>query len=186
MSPLSLFHAAAGLLALLAALAIFALPKGSRLHKALGWTYVVAMAASLVAILVRAGFAARPFVIYAAGVLVVLVIAVVLSRARRHVATWRAWHGALMATTTLAAVMAMAGLVGGLALGATSGPAFYRQFNVVIAVLTAVGVVLVARRPVLWGRHPRPAERRARGRWIALVLASSAALVAGQWPMAVG
>jgi uncharacterized membrane protein len=186
MHPLSLFHLGAGLLAVLAACAIFALPKGSRLHKGLGWTYVLAMGASLVAILARTALAPRPFVLYAVGVLIVLVAAVAISRARRRIAAWRAWHGALMALTCLAALMAMAGLAGGVAIGATSGPAFYRQFNVVIAVLTVAGLAFIAMRPVLWGRAPRPAEASARRRYAALVLVSSALLVAGQWPLAMG
>jgi uncharacterized membrane protein len=186
MHPLSLFHLGAGLLAVLAACVIFALPKGSRLHRVLGWTFVVAMGASLLAILVRTALAPRPFVVYAGGVLLVLVAAVAMTRARRRVVAWRAWHGALMALSCLAALMAMGGLVGGVALGATSGPAFYRQFNVVIAVLTVAGLAFIAMRPVLWGRVPRPAEATARRRYAALVLASSAALVAGQWPLAAG
>jgi hypothetical protein len=186
MTPLSLLHLATGLLALLAAAAIFALPKGSRLHKGLGWTYVVAMGTSLLAILARTQLAPRPFVAYAVGVAAVLAAAVAVSRLRRHLPTWRAWHGALMALTTLAALMALAGIVGGAATGAMTGPPFYRQFNVAIVVLTVLGAGLIASRPVIWGRHPRPAERRARGKYVALVLASSAALVAGQWPLATG
>jgi uncharacterized membrane protein len=186
MTPLSLLHLAAGLRAQLAAGAIFALPKGSRLHKVLGWTYVVAMGTSLVAILVRTQLAPRPFVLYAVGVVVALAAAVAASRARRRLPTWRAWHGALMALTTLAALMAMAGIVGGVLLDATVGPPFYRQFNVAIVALTVVGLGVIARRPAIWGRHPRPAERRARGKYVVLVLASSAALVAGQWPLATG
>ena len=184
MNPLSLFHLGAGLLAMFAAGVIFALPKGSRLHRVLGWTYVVAMGASLLAILARTALAPRPFVLYAVGVIAVLAAAVAMSRARRQVPAWRAWHGALMALTCLAALMAMAGLVGGVLVGATSGAPFYRQFNVVIAVLTLVGLGVIATRPVLWGRAPRPAEAQARRRYAALVIASSAALVAGQWPMA--
>jgi uncharacterized membrane protein len=184
MHPLSLFHLAAGLLAVLAACAIFALPKGSRLHRVLGWTFVVAMGASLVAILVRTALAPRPFVAYAGGVLLVLVAAVTMVRARRRIAAWRAWNGALMALAFLAALMAMAGLAGGVAIGATSGPAFYRQFNIVIAVLTVAGLAFVATRPVIWGRAPRPPEQAAKRRYAALVLVSSAVLVATQWPLA--
>jgi uncharacterized membrane protein len=186
MHPLSLVHFGAGLLALLAACVIFALPKGSRLHRVLGWTYVMAMGTSLVAILVRTALAPRPFVLYAIGVVAVLVAAVAMSRLRRRVVAWRAWHGALMALTCLAALMAMAGIAGGVALGATEGPAFYRQFNVAIAVLTALGLAFIVRRPVIWGRTPRPVEETARRRYAALVLVSSAALVAGQWPLAMG
>jgi uncharacterized membrane protein len=184
MEPLSLLHLGTGLLAVIAACAIFALPKGSRLHRVLGWTYVVAMGTSLVAILARTQLAPRPFVLYAVGVVAVLAAAVAVSRARRRMVAWRAWHGALMALTGLAALMAMAGLPGGVLVGATSGPAFYRQFNLGIAVLTVIGVAFIARRPVIWGRSPRPAERQARQRYVALVLLSSAALIAGQWPMA--
>ena len=182
----SLVHRGAGALALLVALAIFALPKGSRLHRWLGWTYVVAMGASLLAILVRTAFAPRPFVLYAVGVVAVLAIAATLPRVRRRVAAWRAWHGALMALTTLAALIALTGIIGGVLVGATSGPPFYRQFNVVIAVLTAAGLAFIALRPVIWGRAPRPQEQSARRRYAALVLVSSALLVAGQWPMATG
>jgi uncharacterized membrane protein len=184
MHPLSLFHLGAGLLALLVACAIFALPKGPRLHKWLGWTYVVAMGASLLAILARTALAPRPFVVYAGGVLLVLATAVAMVRARRRIAAWRAWHGALMALGFLAALMAMAGLAGGVAIGATSGPAFYRQFNVAIAVLTVVGLAFIATRPVIWGRAPRPPEQVAKRRYAALVLVSSAVLVAAQWPLA--
>jgi uncharacterized membrane protein len=186
MSSLSLLHFAAGLLAVLAACVIFALPKGSRAHKVLGWTYVVAMGVSLVAILARTALAPRPFVVYAVGVVLVLVAAVAMSRARRRIVAWRAWHGALMALTCLAALMAMAGIFGGLALGTPEGPGFYRQFNVAIGVLTVAGLAFIASRPVIWGRTPRPAEVQARRRYGALVLASSAALVAAQWPMATG
>jgi uncharacterized membrane protein len=144
MNPFSLLHLGTGLLAMLAACVIFALPKGSRLHRVLGWTYVVAMSISLTAILARTALAPHPFVIYAVGVVLVLVAGVAMSRARRHVAAWRAWHGALMALTCLAALMAMAGLAGGVAIGATSGPVFYRQFNLVIAVLTSLFSVSAA------------------------------------------
>jgi uncharacterized membrane protein len=184
MHPLSWIHLGLGALALLAACVIFALPKGSRLHKGLGWTYVIAMGASLLSILVRTALAPRPFVIYAVGVVLVLATAAALPRSRRRIATWRAWHGALMALTCLAALMAMAGIVGGVVLGAGNGPPFYRQFNVAIAVLTVAGLAFIATRPVLWGRTPRPAEAQVRRRYAALVLVSSAALVAGQWPLA--
>lgn len=184
MNPLSLLHLGTGLLAVLAACVIFALPKGSRLHRVLGWTYVIAMGASLLAILVRTALAPRPFVVYAVGVALVLAAAVAVSRARRHVPAWRAWHGGLMALTCLAALMAMGGIVGGVALGMDSGAPFYRQFNVVIAVFTVAGLAFIATRPVVWGRAPRAVEAQARRRYVALVLASSAALVAGQWPLA--
>jgi uncharacterized membrane protein len=183
MPPLSLLHFGAGLLALLTAATIFALPKGSRLHRRLGWTYVGAMGASLIAILARTALAPRPLVLYAVGVLAVLGLATSLPRLRRRSATWRAWHGALMAFTTLTALIAMAGIFGGLAAGASSGPAFYRLFNAIIAVGTLAGLAFIARRPVLWGRHPRLPERRTRARYVAAVLAAAALLIAGQWPM---
>ena len=186
MSVLGLFHAACGLGALLVAVAIIALPKGSRAHRMLGWTYACLMAMGLVAILVRTRNAPPPFAGYAVFVIGLLIVAIVVSRRRAHIAAWRAWHGALMSLTIMGAVIAFGSIVGGLAIGASSGPPFYRLFNFLIVGMTAVGVAMIASTSVIWGRQPRVPERRARVGFGVLSIASSLALVIAQVPLASG
>jgi uncharacterized membrane protein len=184
MGILGLLHAISGLGALLVAMAIIALPKGSRVHRVLGWTYASLMAVGLVAILVHTRNAPPPFAGYAVFVIGLLLVAIAVSRYRARIAAWRAWHGALMSLTILGALMAFGSIVGGLAIGASSGPPFYRLFNVIIIAMTALGVVLIASMRVIWGRQPRPAEQIARIVFATLTIASSLALVLAQLPLA--
>jgi len=184
MSLLSLVHAIAGLVSVLVGIVILSLRKGDRRHRILGWVYVATMAISLVGILARVYERAPPFAAYAVLVLVVLAAAVTVSRRRRQVEAWRAWHGALMTLTLVGSTMAMASIFGGLAIGATSGPPFYRLFNAIIAVFTAVGLWLIATRPVIWGVRAGARELAVRRRYLAFATTASLLLIAAQWPLA--
>jgi hypothetical protein len=115
----------------------------------------------------------------------VIVVAILIVRFRRQVSAWRSWHGALMSLTVMGSLMAMASIVGGVLVGDGSGPAFYRMFNGIIVVATALGLWLINTRPVIWGRQPTSEAQRARLRFTALAVAASLLLVIAQIPMSV-
>lgn len=183
MSPFSIAHVLMALVALGAGVAIALMRKGTRLHRILGWTYAVLMLAGLVAITIAGRDDLSPFHGYALGVSVALLAAIAVSRLRRHVPGWRAWHAALMSFSMLAACVALGGVVGGVALGLPDGPGYYRMFNVVIAFVTALGLWLIATRAVIWGARPGARERAIRLKYGVAVIAVSVALIASQWWM---
>ena len=180
MSSLALVHVALGLAVLALGAMIVAARKGDRRHRRLGWAYVACMAVSLAAIVAAGRDHFAPFHAYAGAVLLALVIAGAAPRLRRGVRTWRIWHGALMSFTLLAALIALGGVAGGLLMGVAKGPAYYRMFNIVIGVLTIVGVAVVATRPVIWGRAVLPHAARARIVFATLVVCASVALIGAQ------
>jgi hypothetical protein len=65
-------------------------------------------------------------------------------------------------------------------MGVGRGPAYYRMFNGVIAVLTLIGLAVVTTRPVIWGRAVPQHAARARLAFATLVVCASAALIAAQ------
>jgi len=170
MSPLSLVHVLVALVAVILGSTIFALRKGDRRHRRLGWIYAACMTASLAAILIRGGRHPSPFHGYA--VLVLASIAAAIFASRR-----RAWHGALMSFSMLAAIVAIGGVAGGLILGVGKGPAYYRMFNVVIVAITLLGLAIINTRPVIW----RGADLRIRAWFTAIVVIATAALVVAQF-----
>ena len=180
MSFLALFHVLAGLAALIAGCAILGLRKGDRRHRRLGWIYVVAMLASLGAILLNGLRGPAPFHAYAAVVACGIVAAIVATRRRDRIAAWRSWHAALMAFSLLAAAIAVGGVAGGLILGVGRGPVYYRMFNAVIVVGTVAGLWFLGTRESVWGRQLRPAERRARLWFTGIVATVSGLLVLAQ------
>jgi uncharacterized membrane protein len=181
MNAWSVIHLACGSVSLVIGLVLTGLRKGDRRHRWLGWTYVVAMAIALCGILIGTRAHPHPFAGYAVLTILVLAAAVTASRLRKRFTSWRAMHGALMSMTLMGAIMAALGVFGGAALGAGSGPAFYRLFNGVIAVTTVAGLGLILTRPVIWGRKPDAAVRAG---YACLVAASSGALIVAQWRMA--
>ena len=102
---------------------------------------------------------------------------------RRRRSAWRAWHGALMSLTIMGALIAFGSIVGGLAIGASSGPPVYRLFNIIIVALTALGVTFIVSMKLIWGRQPRVPEQRARVVFAVLSSAPSLALVVAQIPL---
>lgn len=144
MSPLSITHALIGLLALLLAVVILPRRKGDALHRRLGWVCVCALALSLAsAILLGLIHVFDAFDVYAVLSLVSLGGAVAASRYRTRVPDWRFWHGALMSFTVLTGVAAFSGVIGGIVIGDGSGPRYYRLFNILIVIVTMVGLALV-------------------------------------------
>lgn len=160
MSPLSITHALIGLLALLLAAGILARRKGDRLHRLLGWVCVCALVLSLAsAILLGIMHVFDAFDVYAVVSLLSLGGAVAASRYRTRVSDWRFWHGALMCFTVLTGVAAFSGVIGGVIIGDGNGPRYYRLFNVLILIVTAVGLLLVNWRLgklLLSGKSRRP------------------------------
>lgn len=181
MSPLSIAHILTALVALGAGVAIALMRKGTRRHRILGWSYAGLMLIGLVAITIAGRDDLSPFHGYAVVVALALLGAIGVSRWRRHVPGWRAWHAALMSFSMLAACVATGGVIGGVALGLGEGPGYYRMFNVVIAVVTGLGLALIATRPVIWGPKPAARERTIRRRYAAAVVAVSTALIVSQW-----
>jgi uncharacterized membrane protein len=182
MNPLSLLHLVAAAAALVIGFIMVRLPKGNHRHRVFGWWYVGLMSIGLIGILIRRWRDPHPFLAYAVMILIVLAIAVAVLRGRKQLPTWRAWHGSLMALTLLGATLAASSVVGGALIGDGSGAPFYRLFNVLIAFGTLAGLGIINTRRVLWGQTTR--VRAARWWYSTLVIASSAALIAGQWPMA--
>jgi uncharacterized membrane protein len=180
-TPLSLFHVALGLLAVMIGLAILALRKGDPRHRALGWTYVGFMLASLAAIITQGLRHPTPFHGYAALIMGAVMMAILVSRSRGRFAAWRSWHGALMSLSLLGAAVAIGGVIGGVVLGVGRGPVYYRMFNAVIVCFTAVGLWTINTRPVIWGRSVGPQQDRVRLKFNGFVIAMSAALVVAQW-----
>ena len=180
MSLLSTVHVLLALLAMVLGFALFAMRKGDRRHRILGWAYVAFMLTSLVAILVRGVDHPRPFHAYAAITAAGVVAALLASRLRARMPSWRAWHAALMSFSMLAAIVAVGGVVGGVILGVGTGPVYYGMFNVVIATLTLAGLWLINTRPVIW-RDRSAAALRVRSRFTAFVIVVSAGLVVAQW-----
>jgi uncharacterized membrane protein len=177
---LALVHVLSGLAAVIVGCAILGLRKGDRRHRLLGWVYVVAMLASLAAIFLNGLRAPTPFHGYAAVVACGIVAAIVATRRRDRITAWRSWHAALMLFSLLGAAIAIGGVAGGLALGVARGPAYYRMFNVVIVCGTAAGLWFLGTRTSVWGRHLRPAERRARLWFTGLAAAVTSLLVLAQ------
>jgi uncharacterized membrane protein len=184
MSWLSIAHLLGGTISVLAALAIFALRKGSRQHRWLGWVYVVSLAISLVGIIIRTMARPHPFGGYAAFALVLIFGAVVAVRMRKRFEAWRSWHGALMSLTMLGSLMAIGSIVGGVVVGDGNGPAFYRMFNAIIIVFTVLGLWVINTRRVIWQGRSGEMDGAARIRFNLLAVAASALLVVAQLPMA--
>ena len=107
--------------------------------------------------------------------------AVLASRFRKKIGAWRSWHGALMSLSLLGGVIAIVGVIGGLALGVGKGPVYYRMFNAVIVIFTGVGLWIINTRPIIWGRQPPPEHRRARLWFTGAVITVSGTLVLAQW-----
>jgi len=183
MSGLSIVHVLAAFVAVCIGLAIFALRKGDRRHRRLGWAYVGLMSLGLLAILVSGLRGPRPFHGYALIVALGIAAAVLASRNRHHIAGWRAWHAALMSFSMLAAGVAMGGVVGGVAMGLGNGPAYFRMFNVVITLMSLAGIWLIVTRSVIWGAQPNERDRAVRVRFGTGALAVSAGLVISQWAL---
>ena len=140
------------------------------------------MSIGLVAILARgATIGPTPFHGYAVVIAGSIAAAILASRFRSRLAGWRIWHAVLMSFSMLAAVVAMGGVVGGIVMGLGKGPAYYRMFNVVIAVITVAGLWLINTRPVIWGRQVAGRSGRIRLQFTALVLIVSTGLVLAQW-----
>jgi uncharacterized membrane protein len=186
-STLALIHAALALVFLPVGLVVLARRKGDARHKQLGWVFVGFMLASLIAV-AAAGILRAPsfletpaFNLYALLMIAALVGAVAASRLRLRFASWRVWHGVLMSTAIMGALIAFSGVIGGLLIGDASGPAYYRMFNVIIVVYTLIGLWLINTRAVIWGVGDASARHTPARVWLnALVVASSAALVVGQ------
>jgi uncharacterized membrane protein len=182
-SPLSLVHILLGLVAVIVGLVIFGLRKGDPRHRTLGWVYVACLLTSLVGILVRGRLHPTPFYAYAGVMAGCLVTAVLASRLRARVADWRSWHAGLMSFSMIGCAVAIGGVTGGVLIGAGSGPEYYRMFNVVIVCVTAIGLAIIATRPVIW--RPMAANRRRHVRlWFGGLVASvSLALVVAQYAL---
>jgi uncharacterized membrane protein len=178
---LALVHILAGLLAVALAITVFCLAKGDRRHRLFGWCYVVLMLTSLAAILIRGVSQPKPFHGYALIVAAGLVAAVFASRLRDRIAAWRTWHALLMSFSTLAAIVAIGGVIGGAVLGVGKGPAYYRMFNCVIAVITLAGLWVINTRSVIWRPPSIGPDRTARLWFNFTAVGMSAALVIGQW-----
>lgn len=179
MSMLGLSHAAIGLLAILLAATILVRRKGDRLHKALGWAFVPLMAVALVtAITLGLVREFHAFNAYAALSLLALVAAVWTSRNRARVPDWRFWHGGLMSFTVFSGVVATSGVVYGMVTGVASGPAFYRAWNLVIAVLTVLGLAFMT--PRLRALSAPATARQRVWAFNAGVAAASAGLIVAQ------
>ena len=70
-------------------------------------------------------------------------------------------------------------MIGGVAIGAGSGPTYYRMFNAVIASITIAGLWLINTRRVIWGNVP--ARRLVRVQFTVLIVIVSAGLIVAQW-----
>jgi hypothetical protein len=138
------------------------------------------MLTSLAAILIRGATQPRPFHGYALVTAGGVMAAVVASRLRARLPSWRAWHAALMSFSMLAAIVAIGGVIGGVIIGAGTGAVYYRMFNTVIVVITLLGLWVINTRTIIW-RDKTAGERRARLQFTAVVLTVSAALVLAQW-----
>ncbi len=68
--------------------------------------------------------------------------------------------------------------------GDGNGPAFYRMFNGVILVFTALGLWLINTRKVIWQRQLGVQDHGARIRFSLLAASASALLVVAQLPLA--
>jgi uncharacterized membrane protein len=183
MSTLSIVHVLVGLAAVIIGSVVLARSKGDARHKLLGWVYVGCLMTSLTAIIIRGLAHPVPFHGYAAAILGGIIVAILMSRRRDRVASWRAWHASLMSLSMLGAFVAIGGVVGGVALGVGKGPAYYRMFNAVIVCFTAVGLWVINRRPVIWGRLVERREARARMWFNVFAVAITALLVFTQWAL---
>ncbi|HET8924516.1 MAG TPA: hypothetical protein VFN26_16150 [Candidatus Acidoferrum sp.] len=181
MSLLSLIHVALGLMAVAIGFVILGLRKGDPRHRVLGWAYAGCLVAGLTSIIVQGLSHPTPFHGYAALMMAGVIAAILASRFRKKIVAWRTWHGALMSMSLLGAVIAIGGVIGGLALGAGRGPVYYRMFNGVIVIFTGIGLWIINTRPVIWGRQPPPEHRRVRLWFTAAVITMSGALVLAQW-----
>ena len=180
MSLLSVMHVVIALLAATAGVALFALRKGDRRHRVIGWIYVAFMLTSLAAILIRGVREPHPFHGYALITAAGVVAAVVVSRFRRQTPGWRAWHACLMSFSMLAAVVAIGGVIGGLLTGVGTGAVYYRMFNGVIVVFTLAGLAVIGTRPVIW-RDRAALDAGVRWKFTAMALVMSTVLVISQW-----
>jgi uncharacterized membrane protein len=160
---------------------ILGLSKGDPRHRLLGWTYAGCMVAGLTSIIVQGLSHPTPFHGYAAFMTGGVTAAILASRFRNRIGGWRSWHGALMSLSLLGGVIAIGGVIGGLALGVGKGPVYYRMFNGVIVLFTAVGLWIINTRPVIWGRKPPPEHRRVRLWFNGAVITVSGVLVLAQW-----
>jgi len=174
-------HVLVGLLAVIIGSMILARRKGDARHKFLGWVYFGCLLTSLTAIIVRGLSHPVPFHGYAAAILGGIFVAILMSRLRDRVASWRAWHASLMSLSMLGAFVAMGGVVGGALLGVGRGPVYYRMFNAVIVGFTAVGLWVIDRRPVIWGRVVEGREGRVRLWFNVFAVTITALLVFAQW-----
>lgn len=181
MSILSLIHVALGLIAVAIGFVILGLRKGDPRHRLLGWGYAGCLVAALTSIIVQGLSHPTPFHGYAAFIMGGVVAAVLASRSRNKIGTWRSWHGGLMSLSLLGAVIAIGGVIGGLVLGVGKGPVYYRMFNGVIIVFTGIGLWIINTRPVIWGRQPTPEHRKVRLWFTVAVITMSGALVLAQW-----
>jgi uncharacterized membrane protein len=178
---LSLIHVVLGLLAVITGLTILALRKGDPRHRVLGWVYVGCMLVSLASIIAQSFLHPTPFHGYAALIMGGVMIAILVSRFRHHFPAWRSWHGALMSLSLLGAVIAIGGVIGGVALGVGRGPAYYQMFNLVIVCLTPVGLWIINTRPVIWGHSVGPQQHKVRLWFNGFAIAMSVVLVVTQW-----
>lgn len=172
----SLVHIAAGALALLVGGAILALRKGDRRHKLLGRAYLAAMGVALAIVIARGAVRLTPFHLYA--VLVAIALIGAFAAPRLRFPAWRAWHAALMSFSILGALVAVGGVVAGVALGVGTGPAFFRAFNLVIVGATTIGLLLIDLK--IWRTARTPSERRARVAFHAATIVATAAIVVAQ------
>jgi uncharacterized membrane protein len=180
-SIFSLIHVALGLIAVAIGFVILGLRKGDPRHRALGWGYAGCMVAALTSIIIQGLSHPTPFHGYAALITGGVVAGVLASRFRNKIGAWRCWHAALMSLSLLAAVIAIGGVVGGLALGVGKGPVYYRMFNGVIVIFTGIGLWIINTQPVIWGRQPTSQHRKVRLWFTLAVITMSGALVLAQW-----
>lgn len=178
---LSLIHVAAGFFALLFGVAIFLQSKGDRRQCHLGWIYVALMLTSLSAILIHGASEPKPFHGYAVVVGAGIIAALLTSRMRSRVKAWRTWHAVLMSFSMLAAIVAVGGVIGGVALGLGKGPVYYKMFNTVIVLLTLAGLWVINTRTVIWGQPSIGRDRVVRLWFNVAVGVVSVALVTAQW-----
>lgn len=177
-------HLIGAVVSLIAGLLIFRLRKGDRRHRVLGWIYVLGLGSSLVGIVIRTAPHPRPFAAYAVFCLLLITASIAASRFRDRVDAWRSWHASLMSLTYVGSAMAALSIAGGVLVGASSGPAFYRMFNVLIVAVTGVGLWLINTRRAVWPNPSVDPVRTARFRFSALAISAAGLLVLTQVPLA--
>ncbi len=183
MTILSITHVLTAFIALGIGIAIFVRRKGDRPHKLLGWIYVALMVPGLIAIIIAGGATPRPFHLYALVIVVCVLAAIAASRFRHRLPGWRAWHAALMSFSMIGACAATGGVVGGVVMGLGNGPDYYRMFNIAIAIISALGLWLLLKHPVIWGPKPGEREQNIRVRVGVGIMAVSAGLIGSQWAL---